>query len=425
MKKTTLALLLSAILSSASAVAEETQSQPNIVNITINNIGDDSGLEMGTGSRARGIGSIATGKNSVALGKNAVATGGNETKESITKKLTENKQRLDEISTAEANTNRLLNELQNIRKAEAAAIEAGERVKQVRLAKQSAYNVWQDKLNLYNTTKDGAADFLRETQAKIDDLNSRLTGVSRIGNVDISSDEGLTKAATQLKSIAEEGTTLNLGVDFYKDYVSSYYKSLGDLRLNKIKEKEYFRNSNYSYHYFYNLLSYGDFRQDSLRAIYNDLYPGEDKEIVSANMRDYPISYIGGRSTYINSNGNIDVLEGVYDLSVSSALIKNNTVLPNINPSTDIVTQQEYNIILRRVNAIWDKVEEPFNKLKAAFLTEEMRTDLKNAAYRRLIQYRKNLDVVYYQGKYEETRDTVWLDKKASLFVLKVDSFVV
>ncbi|OBW94223.1 hypothetical protein, partial [Gallibacterium anatis] len=233
MKKTTLALLLSAILS-ASATAEESQQQPNIVNITINNVGDDSGLEMGTGSRARGIGSIATGKNSVALGKNAVATGGNETKDSINAKLAENKQKLDDIATAEANTNRLLSELQNIRKLEADVIEAGERVKQVRLAKQSAYDVWQEKLKTYNDTVASSTQLFKDAQAKIDDLNSRLTGVSRIGNVDISSDEGLTNAATQLKSIAEEGTTLNLSVDFYKDYVSSYYRALGDLRHNQV-----------------------------------------------------------------------------------------------------------------------------------------------------------------------------------------------
>lgn len=210
MKKTTLALILAATLSTAHAATENQQS--DLVNITINNIGDDSGLEIGTNARARGTGSIATGTNSLALGKNAVATGGNETKNSITKKLAENKQRLDEISTAEANTNRLLSELQNIRKVEADIIEAGERVKQVRLAKQSAYSVWQNKLKTYNDTVAGSAQFLADAQAKIDDLNSRLTGVSRIQNVDISSDEGLTNAATQLKSIAEEGTTLNLSV---------------------------------------------------------------------------------------------------------------------------------------------------------------------------------------------------------------------
>ncbi|ERF78554.1 YadA-like family protein [Gallibacterium anatis] len=419
MKKTTLALLLSAILSSASAVAEETPSQPNtnIVNITINNIGDDSGLEMGTGSRARGTGSIATGKNSVALGKNAVATGGNETKDSITKKLAENKQRLDEISTAEANTARLLDELQKIRKVEADVIEAGERVKQVRLAKQSAYNVWQDKLNLYNTTKDGAADFLRETQAKIDDLNSRLTGISRIGSIDISSDEGLTKAATQLKSIAEEGTTLNLGVDFYKDYVSSYYKAIGDLRLAYSKRPTYFNYGLYNSSQiqplnFSRVLAGDGIFKGNILAIYNDLYVAGDKEIVSLHARSDYIEDIGNSGTFIDEKGNINRTYFADDFK--DAFNKSSTNLPPINVSTDVITQQEYDNVIERFNAIWNKVEETFNKLKAPFLTGEMRTDLKNNAYRNLINYRINLDKVYYQGKYEETKNTAWLDKKVN-----------
>ena len=232
MKKTTLVSALAAIFISPATFAQDASF--DMTNITINHVGDTLGLEMGEGSSARGQGSIATGKNSVALGKNAVATGGNETKDSINAKLAENKQKLADIATAEANTNHLLDELQSIRKAEADVIEAGERVKQVRLAKQSAYNVWQEKLKTYNDTVASSTQVLQEAQAKIDDLNSRLTGVSRIGGIDISSDEGLTNAATQLKSIAEENTTLNLSVDFYRDYVKSYYQALGDLRLKEI-----------------------------------------------------------------------------------------------------------------------------------------------------------------------------------------------
>lgn len=168
----------------------------NITNITINNIAEGTGLELGTDARARGQGSIATGKNSLAIGKNAVATGGNETQASINAKLGENKKRLQDIADAEANSNRLLNELQTLRRTEADVIEAGERVKQVRKAKQTAYERYQTSKQTYNDAVAGAADFLREAQAKIDDLNSRLTGVSQLTGVNINSDEGLTSAAT-------------------------------------------------------------------------------------------------------------------------------------------------------------------------------------------------------------------------------------
>lgn len=59
----------------------------NYWDITINNVKEDSGLELGTNARARGNGSIATGTGSLAVGNNAVATGGNETKDTITGKL--------------------------------------------------------------------------------------------------------------------------------------------------------------------------------------------------------------------------------------------------------------------------------------------------------------------------------------------------
>lgn len=207
---------------------------PTYIDITINHVSESTGIEMGDGARARGTGSIATGRNSVAVGKNAVATGGNENKDTITQKLNENKEKLTEIETAQNNVNTLTDDLQTIRTKYADVIEAGTRVKQVQEAKEKARLSWQDKLSAYNTAVDGSKQYLADAQAKIDDLNSRLDGVSKLGSVDISSEQGLTTAATQLKSIVEKDTTLNLSQDFYKDYVKSYYQALGDLRQNRI-----------------------------------------------------------------------------------------------------------------------------------------------------------------------------------------------
>lgn len=211
-----------------------TSTAPTYIDITINHVAESTGIEMGDGARARGTGSIATGKNSVAVGKNAVATGGNENKDTITQKLNENKEKLAEIETAQNNVNTLTDDLQTIRAKYADVIEAGTRVKQVQEAKEKARLSWQDKLSAYNTAVDGSKQYLADAQAKIDDLNSRLDGVSKLGNVDISSESGLTTAATQLKAIVEKGTTLNLSQDFYKDYVKNYYQALGDLRQNQI-----------------------------------------------------------------------------------------------------------------------------------------------------------------------------------------------
>ncbi|WP_065232048.1 YadA-like family protein [Gallibacterium anatis] len=389
MKKTTLALILSSILANV-AVAE---TAPTYVDITINNIKEDTGIELGTNSRARGDGSIATGKNSVAIGKNAVATGGNETKDTINQKLNENKQRLQEIQTAQDNTERLLKELQNIRKVEADVIEAGERVKQVRLAKQSAYNVWQDKLKTYNDTVAGSAQFLKDAQAKIDDLNSRLTGVSRIQNVDISSDEGLTNAATQLKSIAEEGTTLNLSVDFYKDYVSSYYQALGDLRQNNI---------------FYNTLSSSDFTRQTSAGVQNLV--NAYQYLASIKSLRYSTYYNGSALSFaLNVNNpyfNKNTFTGIVGTMQPSA----DLFLRNFD--TEIITLEEWESAKSLATVFKSNFKIFFDNTNDPYMTAEVKSAALNALNKKIDIYLKSNEVTYYQGQYESTRNTVWLDKK-------------
>ena len=209
----------------------------NFYDITINNIKEDSGLELGNNSRARGNGSIATGTGSLAVGNNAVATGGNETKDTITRKLNENKQRLTEISNVQNTVTNLAKEIQKIRAEQAKTIEAGERVKQVRLAKEKAHQDYLNKQNAWTIEVANSAEFLRDAQSKLDDLNNRLGAVNRIGNVDITSASGLTEATTNLKRMTEEGSTLDLPLDsFYKEYIKSYYKASGDLRANQARQ---------------------------------------------------------------------------------------------------------------------------------------------------------------------------------------------
>ena len=212
----------------------------NYWDITINNIKEDSGLELGTNARARGNGSIATGTGSLAVGNNAVATGGNETKDTITRKLNENKQRLTEISNVQNTVTNLAKEIQKIRAEQAKTIEAGERVKQVRLAKEKAHQDYLNKQNAWTIEVANSTEFLRDAQSKLDDLNNRLGAVNRLGGVDINSEDGLTTAATNLKRMTEEGSTLNLPLEsFYKEYIKAHYKAIGDLRLKEIEKDKY------------------------------------------------------------------------------------------------------------------------------------------------------------------------------------------
>ena len=371
--------------------AAETDAGTNITNIVINNITEDTGLELGTDARARGQGSIATGKNSLAIGKNAVATGGNETQNSINAKLNENKQRLQDIADAEANTNRLLADLQNIRKVEADVLEAGERVKQVQKAKATAYDRYVASQTAYNDAKAGAADFLREAQAKIDDLNSRLTGVSQLTEVNISSDEGLTNAATQLKALAEKDTTLDLSVDFYKDYVSSYYQALGELRQNEIissKTDSNTFNNNYN-------------------ANLND-------PIINGylNLRDINIIYYGikSNSDFYDSNGILN--SKVFAIDSSINLPKTNLMFKNIN--TRITSEKDYTDAQESANTFKEAFKIYFEHTNDPFFTDEVKTATLNKLNKKIDYFVKTNEITYYQGQYETTKDTTWLDKKAN-----------
>ncbi|BFQ92824.1 YadA-like family protein [Gallibacterium anatis] len=404
MKKTTLAILLSMILTQATYAAEENSN--NIVNITINKISEGSGLELGTNARARGEGAIATGSNSLAIGKNAVATGGNETQESISKKLAENTQKLNDIETAKSSVDTLLNEIQTLRTRQADVIEAGERVKQVIQAKATAKADWKAKQQTYHNAVANNAAFLQEVQGKLDDLNSRLAGMSRIEKADISSEEGLNNAAKQLKTIVEEGTTLNLTDDFYKTYVKSYYTSLGDVR----KAQEYASLSNY----FWAPKNQKFWYNENVISDWNSYAYGKYSlrlEAFPKIYQNYGVTNLT-RVEFITNPDNEDKERyRTYSNNKLSMYFK------DIN--TDITDEAEYQN--------WQSTKEA---VKADYLTmflkignglfkiaddPEAKTFFENQQKLKLSIADKAYEATYYQWKYEQTKDTTWLDKKANL----------
>ena len=175
-------------------------------NVNISIIGEEHGLEIGDNSRARGNGSIVTSENGLATGKNSVATGGDNTsKEDIERKLQENQAKLNEISEVEKKGVEITNKISDLQKREQDVIQAGIRVEEIRNAKANAEreaerlkNAWQIKVN-------ESAEFFRQYQAKIDDLNSRLTRIGELGN--IGTTEGLDETVDKFKQKVEQGTT--------------------------------------------------------------------------------------------------------------------------------------------------------------------------------------------------------------------------
>ena len=376
----------------------------NYWDITINNVSEDHGLELGTNTRARGNGSIATGKNSVAIGNNAVATGGNETKESITSKLNENKQKLADIAKAEANTKSLLNELQTIRKQEADVLEAGERVKQVKRAKATAYERYQTAQKKYEEAKAGAADFLKATQAKIDDFNSRLSAVNKLGGVDINSEQGLTNAATQLKQMTEQGTTLDLPLDrFYKEYIKAHYKAIGDLRLNNIRNNAY---------------------KKPLNGYIND--PITHKKVINPyNLSSgfgYDISdnVISGGVYGNNQEGLIFIDYKNDDTRLDKGMFNQDSTLLN-KPTKNIIYKNIYTELSSEQELIDAKEQAPkykqsfkeyFKKNDYPLMTPAIKEKLCTEFNKKVDYFVKGIEITYYQKQYEDTHNTTWLDKK-------------
>ena len=370
----------------------------NFYDITINNIKEDSGLELGANSRARGNGSIATGTGSLAVGNNAVATGGNETKDTITSKLNENKQKLHEIDVAQNNVTNLDAEIQKIRSEQAKTIEAGERVKQVRLAKEKARQSYLDKKNAYDTEVANSAEFFRNAQAKLDDLNNRLGAINRLGGVDITSEGGLTAAATNLKRMTEEGSTLDLPLDsFYKEYIKAHYKAMGDLRNNQL------RNTNSHYFEFTN--------------VYNMNLPETiNKYYLSAGIED---SFEYDRwGNYLNINifsgGNkkhnyihFNAFDG--DKNLTNRPTKD---ILNKNINTDLTTEDEWNSIKEEAPKYKQSIREYFNKNNNPLFTPELKNQFYEEMDKKIDYFIKGYEITYYQKKYEDTHNTMWLDKK-------------
>ena len=370
----------------------------NYLDITINNIKEDSGLELGDNSRARGNGSIATGTGSLAVGNNAVATGGNETKDTITGKLNENKQRLAQIATAQNNVTNLANEIQKIRAEQAKAIEAGERVKQVRLAKEKAHQDYLNRQNAWSTEVANSAEFLRNAQAKLDDLNNRLGAVNRLGGVDINSEDGLTAAATNLKRMTEEGSTLDLPLDsFYKEYIKAHYKAIGDLRANQI------------------VLS---------KSYYNGFFKNGDNNDISRNMNVknpyylYQVDYIRAGINISNNHINFTTYANYKTLSKDAFDLDNtlqnkptaDITLKDIN--TDLSTKEEWDSSKEQAPKFKLTLREYFNNTNNPLFTQDLKEKFYLEMDKKIDYFVKSIEITYYQKKYEDTGNTIWLDKK-------------
>lgn len=414
----------------------------------ITNENEKHGLELGDNSQARGTGSIVTSENGMATGHGAVATGGDNTsKEDIERKLKENQDKLNEIDNLKKTNATLTNQLSDLQQKEQDVIQAGIRVEQIRKAKADAEKEAERLKNSWQTEVDGSKEFFKNYQAKIDDLNSRLTGVGKLKNNNIQTPEGLEKAVDEFKHNVEDGTNLNLSRDFYKDYITSYYKALGDLRLNKI-----FNNSigghgvlvNGKENTIKNIIDANFFNRDLKDIViqYNaaDGYSNSDSSTSSydssssgdssysaaacssssydssSSLHDNSCSYnsLGEYSIDENGVGRVNGLRFDGCQKYNGKLIK---TYKNID--IDLTNQKEYDL-WKSVKDGWKAQIQDANKRSGSefFGKFDTLTNGKSTILFNMVTDMKfelvdlDYEITYDQWKYEQTHNTTWLDKK-------------
>ena len=452
-------------------IASSNQSSRGGVNVTINNYGEQTGLELGDNSRARGIGSVSTGRNGIAVGNNAVATGENETKETIERKLEENRQKLQEIADAKKVIADKAEELRLKQITERETIEAGIRVEEINKAKEKAKKDWQNKLNTYNTEKENSRALLEDYNNKINDLNSRLNAVKNLGSFDIKSDQGLEAAAVKLKEKVEEGTNLRLETSFYKDYIVNHYKVLGDLRVNElIWSKSRGNSAGLTFKNYKLLKTNNALKKDLTDLIIPNLSPKTSSYAASsdtASSYSHPYTYESGSSSssyystsYSSASGapggweyNVlggytlqkigdTGLEGLYskgeddnewvtDTIYDIEGVKINTY---VNIEVDLTDKENYDKWVSVKDKWKNKIHEYNARLGDQFLGKvDTLTGGKSTEYYNMVTDLKfelvDLDkqITYYQWEYEKEKDNnpikanEWLDKKNEALKIRKD----
>ena len=439
-KKKIFAALTAFSVLTGSAYAADT-----IVDITINQPYERTGIELGTDSYARGEGSIATGKNSVAIGKGATATGNNETAATIQAKLEENRLKLQEIEDKQKSVKQMGDDLNALKIREQKTIEAGIRVEQIRKSKANAKNVWDNAETAWKDKVDGTADAIAEHNRKLADLNSRLNGVSKLTHSDISTPEGLTAAAEELKGKAEQGTSMNLSVDFYKDYVSSYYKALGDLRKNnkvisdhgnrkiidQIRENPLHRDLDGIVLQYPLSPDYAISSSSNSHASASSIVKDLDYPVGSSDYSSKSDSNPVGTASYYNSLGEYSIdrngIGCVNGLREGGKQVYNGEMYQTYwNIKSDIVDQATFDKWNAAKEGWRDQIhdanrrsgDEVFGKFDT--LTGGKSTTLFNMVTDMKFEL-VDLDyqICYYQGQYEATHDKTWLDKKKAALNLR------
>ena len=201
--------------------------------------GVDNGIVTSQDGYAGGTVPIVTGNGSIAIGTHAVASGNNMTWEQLKTMMDEyniKKEDHDDLSTTVAGD---VSDVNNAQQDYNAASTAAVAVQAAREA-QAGYQSDLDNYNQQKPAIDDAYDTTKnEYETMLADFQSRIERVKFI-DFSIYADGSpggydYDRMATNLKTDTETGTSFNMPVQFYKDYILNYVKANGDLRINSVR----------------------------------------------------------------------------------------------------------------------------------------------------------------------------------------------
>lgn len=183
----------------------------------------DQSLNLGTGGIAMENGAIVTGQNGIAIGTGAVATGDNLDSDKIHAILNENNAAIQHI-------NDLRQELADAEKEFNESYAAYHAVQQAQQQIAANEETIADLKTQQQQAQTAVDNFQPEYDAAVADMNDKLDAVNKIDFTLAGTDEGLDQLAQELKQTTEEGTSLNLDVSWYKDYIQNTIKTDADMR---------------------------------------------------------------------------------------------------------------------------------------------------------------------------------------------------
>lgn len=341
--------------------------------------------------------------------------------------------RLKEIAALEKALLKLQAELERIRKKNQPIIEANQRVHALTEGKEAARQDWLHKQRIHNEAVESNKEYLKEVDEKLKRFNEKMESITKLTNFDTSTEEGKTRTAQELKAKMEEGLNMNLSLDFYKEYIVNYYKALGDLRINET----IWANTDQLNGDTYDLFKYdstkpaianrSDFNGYGLR-----LSEGAQFQSPQIGFRtEYlELSYFGTSEPYflvlehqdlirnLNIKREITNTNEYKTLAIHSNVT--NIAVPKII-ETYIIDEEKYNNYTTIINTIKPVLDLYINKMNAYFIDQNVKT-LLSKLYDDLLKVATYcINVGYYQYKYEQTKQTSWLDlKKQNLDKLKL-----